>query len=110
MRVWERPAAILETVAPQKLNSKVTNILVQCRFYTDVFQISSLLAERAQVKQYKTLLETLEHEKKQLETKVGEMQKTVVQSQVNANSDGKSDFIRYRENNIIIFKYQCAVV
>jgi hypothetical protein len=35
------------------------------------------------------LLEGLQHEKKQLETKVREMQKTVAQSQVNANSDGK---------------------
>jgi hypothetical protein len=53
------------------------------------FQISSLLTEKAQAKQYKTLLEGLQHEKKQLETKVGEIQKTVAQSQVNANSDGK---------------------
>lgn len=58
---------------------------------TPSFQISSLLTEKAQVKQYKTLLEGLQHEKKQLETKVGEMQKTVAQSEVNANSDGKSD-------------------
>lgn len=58
------------------------------------FQISSLLTERAQTKQYKTLLEGLEHEKKQLETKVGEMQKTAAQSQLNANNDGKSNCIR----------------
>jgi prefoldin subunit 5 len=50
-----------------------------------------LLIEKAQAKQYKTLLESLQHEKKQLETKVGEMQKTVAQSEVNANSDGKLD-------------------
>jgi len=59
------------------------------------FQISSLLTERAQAKQYKTLLEGLEHEKMQLETKVGEMQKTAAQSQLNANNDGKSNGIRY---------------
>lgn len=57
--------------------------------YILFFQISSLLSEKAQAKQYKTLLEGLQHEKKQLETKVREMQKTVAQSQVNANSDGK---------------------
>lgn len=101
------PAAMLKIVAPHKLNSRVTNRLCSVNF---VFQISSLLAERAQVKQHKTLLETLEHEKKQLETKVVEMQRTVVQSQVNANSDGKPDFIRYREKSIIIFKCQCTVV
>ena len=55
-----------------------------------LLQISSLLTERAQAKQYKTLLEGLQHEKKQLETKVGEMQKTAAQSQLNANNDGKS--------------------
>ena len=59
-----------------------------------LFQISSLLTERTQAKQYKTLLEGLEHEKKQLETKVGEMQKTAAQSQLNANNDGKSNSIR----------------
>jgi hypothetical protein len=83
---------------------------VQCRFYIAVFQISSLLAERAQLKQYKILMETLEYEKKQLETKVEEMQKTLAQSQVNANSDGKSDFLRYRGNTIIVVKYHCTIV
>jgi hypothetical protein len=67
-----------------------------------VFQISSLLTERAQAKHYKTLLEGLEHEKKQLETKVGEMQKTVAQSQVNANSDGKSKSIRRSKYSICL--------
>jgi hypothetical protein len=63
---------------------------MECGLYT-IFQISSLLSEKAQAKQYKTLLEGLQHEKKQLETKVREMQKTVAQSQFNANSDGKSE-------------------
>lgn len=55
-------------------------------------------------------METLEYEKKQLETKVEEMQKTLAQSQVNANSDGKSDFLRYRGNTIIVVKYHCTIV
>ena len=65
-----------------------------------LFQISSLLSEKAQTKQYKTLLEGLEHEKKQLETKVGEMQKTAAQSQLNANNDGKSNSIRYYKYSV----------
>jgi hypothetical protein len=92
---------MLCTTLPQKPNSRAKNSLVYCRICTAVFQISSLLAETAQDKKYKTLLETLEHEKKQLEIKVREMQKTVSQSQANANSDGKSDFLRYREDSII---------
>jgi hypothetical protein len=83
-------AAVLATVLPQKSNTSARNCLGHCKFCY-VFQISSLLADKAHVKQYKTLLEGLEYEKKQLEMKVGEMQKTVAQSQVNANSDGKSD-------------------
>jgi len=42
----------------------------------------------------------LEHEKKQLETKVGEMQKTAAQSQLNANNDGKSNSIRYYKYSV----------
>jgi hypothetical protein len=51
------------------------------------------------------LLEGLQHEKKQLETKVGDMQKTVAQSQVNANSDGKSE----TEKTVCFFKRPCLL-
>nr|CAD7453456.1 unnamed protein product [Timema tahoe] len=50
-------------------------------------QMSSLQSEKAQVKQYRLLLDNLEREKKQLEAKVVEMQKSVSQSQANANND-----------------------
>ncbi|CAG2058308.1 unnamed protein product [Timema podura] len=52
-------------------------------------EMSSLQSEKAQVKQYRLLLDNLEREKKQLEAKVVEMQKSVSQSQANANNDGK---------------------
>jgi hypothetical protein len=65
------------------------------------------LTEKAQAKQYKTLLEGLQHEKKQLETKVGEMQKTVAQSEVNANSDGKSDTEKMVQ---FFFNLRCTTV
>jgi len=69
-----------------------------------LFQISSLLTERTQAKQYKTLLEGLEHEKKQLETKVGEMQKTAAQSQLNANNDGRSTVLDTINILYVLFK------
>nr|CAD7605058.1 unnamed protein product [Timema genevievae] len=50
-------------------------------------EMSSLQSEKAQVKQYRLLLDNLEREKKQLEAKVVEMQKSVSQSQANANND-----------------------
>jgi len=69
-----------------------------------LFQISSLLTERAQAKQYETLLEGLEHEKKQLQAKVGEMQKTAAQSQLNANNDGKSTVLDTINILYVLFK------